>query len=655
MIRRQFFLWMAGVCALAAGDKKMAVEDSLEIHRVAAPRLSPDGAWVVYTQTQWDRKANRQVTHLWLGSADGAKPAIQLTNGEKGETAPQWSPDGARLGFLADRTGSNQVWAIRPAGGEAEKLTDEETAVGEFQWSPDGKRLAYIVKDTPKDKAEREKKKKDKFDAIVVDADFGYTHLWTVDLATKAKKRLTEGAFSASAPRWSPDGKQIAYLYTTYGTQESAFFELGGDRNTDIHVVSAEGGAPRKLVTDPGTAATPVWSPDGTRIAYSNVPDAKRWGMKSEVMVIPAGGGAALNLTANFPDAAGGNLSWSPDSQSLYWDSQQGLRNHVFRVPAAGGRIEQLTEGARIYNDIDVAKDGKRIACVSDAGDAPAEIWTIAVAGGAPQKVSNANPKIADFAIAKSEAVRWKGPDGWDIEAWLTLPLGYTPGQKVPLILNIHGGPYGAHTARFDARSQIFAANGYAVLAPNPRGSTGYGQKFVHANVTDWGGKDFGDLMAGVDAMVAKGLADPNRLLVMGGSYGGFMTFWTITQTTRFKAAIGHAGISDWYSFYGQSDIPGLMAFGFGGQPPKAAETFRRWSPMTFVEKVKTPILITHGEQDRRVPITQAEQYYRSLRDAGVEAVFVRYPREGHGIQEPNHQVDLVGRQLEWFAKHLEK
>ena len=272
MLQRFLVLALAGVAALAAGDRKITVEDSLEIRRVASPRFSPDGAWVVYTQTEWDRKGNRQVTHLWLGSADGARAPVKLTNGEKGETAPQWSPDGSRIGFLADRTGSNQVWAIRPAGGEAEKLTDEESAVSEFQWSPDGNRIAYIVRDVPKDKAEREKRKKDKFDAIVVDADFTYAHLWTLDLATKTRKRLTEGAFSAAAPRWSPDGKEIAYIYSAFGTQESSFFELNGDRNTDIHVVSATGGAPRKLVTDPGTAANPVWSPDGTRLAYTNAP-----------------------------------------------------------------------------------------------------------------------------------------------------------------------------------------------------------------------------------------------------------------------------------------------------------------------------------------------------------------------------------------------
>ncbi len=308
-----------------------------------------------------------------------------------------------------------------------------------------------------------------------------------------------------------------------------------------------------------------------------------------------------------------------------------------------------------MYADFDLSPDGNRIVCTIDNSTAPPEVWIINANGNGAGRVqiSKANSAFDEFAVAKSEAVRWKGPDNFDVEGWITYPLDYQAGKKVPMILSIHGGPYGANTARFDARAQIFAAHGYAVLAPNPRGSTGYGTKFEQANVGDWGGKDFGDLMAGVDAMIDRGIADKDKLVVMGGSYGGFMTFWTVTQTNRFKAAIGHAGISDWYSFYGQSDIPGLLTYGFGGESWKATATYRKYSPITFVSQVKTPIMITHGEQDRRVPIQQAEEFYRGVKGVGDEAIFVRYPREGHGITEPNHQIDLVGRQLEWFEKHL--
>jgi len=646
------------VVALAqAGTKKITVEDSLAIHRVAGPKFSPDGNWILYTETEWDRKNDRQVSHIWVGRASGGAGPVKLTAGEKGETAPQWAPDGSRIAFLADRStgdakNGKQVWTIRPDGGEAEKLTSEETAITDFRWAPNGKRIAFVTADTRKDKTDREKRKKDKFDAILVDADYNYTHLWTIELDGKAKKRVTEGAFSVTAPRWSPDSKSIAYVQSSMGTQESTFFDLNADRNSDIYVVSVDGGAPKRLTSNPGPDTSPAWSPDGSEIAYLSAMDPRAWAEKIDVLVMPAAGGPARNLTKDFPDSAAA-MKWSPDGKSVYWDAEEGVRRHIFRVPASGGKIVHITEGAMMYADFDISPDGARIASSVDNSMGPAEIWIVDVSGNGRTRFSRANPEFDEFAVAKSEAVHWKGPDNFDVEGWLTYPLDYQQGKKVPMILNIHGGPYGANTARFDARAQIFAAHGYAVLAPNPRGSTGYGSKFEQANVADWGGKDFGDLMAGVDAMIAKGVADPDKLLVMGGSYGGFMTFWTITQTNRFKAAIGHDGISDWYSFYGQSDIPGLMAYGFAGQPWNAAATYRKYSPITYVDKVKTPIMITHGEQDRRVAIQQAEEYYRGLKGNGVEAIFVRYPREGHGITEPNHQLDLVGRQLDWFEKHL--
>jgi dipeptidyl aminopeptidase/acylaminoacyl peptidase len=642
---------------LAAGTKKMTVEDSLTIHRVAGPKFSPDGTWIVYTQTDWDRKNDRQVSHLWIGRSNGNGAAVRLTNSEKGETSPLWSPDGSRIAFLSDRGAAEskngaQIWLIRPDGGEAEKLTSEENAITAFQWAPNGARIAFITRDTPADKADREKRKKEKFDAIRMDSDYTYAHLWTIALADKSKKRITEGAFSVAAPRWSPDSRTIAYVQSSMGQQESAWFDLNADRNSDIYVVSADGGAPRRMTTSPGPDSSPVWSPDGTELAYLSAMDPRSWAEKTDVMVMPVAGGAPRNLTRDFPDSATG-VAWSPDGKNLFWDSEEGVRRHIFRIAASGGKFVHITEGEPMYADFEISRDGNRIASTVDNGMSPAEIWVLSITGNGRTRISHANPELDDFAVAKSESVHWKGPDNFEVEGWLTYPLEYQTGKKVPMILNIHGGPYGANTARYDARTQIFAAHGYAVLAPNPRGSTGYGSKFEQANVSDWGGKDFGDLMNGVDAMIAKGVADPDRLLVMGGSYGGFMTFWTITQTNRFKAAIGHAGISDWYSFYGQSDIPGLMEYGFGGFPWKSTATYRKYSPITYVQNVKTPIMITHGEQDRRVPIQQAEEYFRGLKGNGVDVIFVRYPREGHGISEPNHQIDLVGRQLEWFEAHL--
>jgi dipeptidyl aminopeptidase/acylaminoacyl peptidase len=648
------------ICALAFaanGDKKMTIQDSLAMKNVGAPAFSPDGKWIAYTLSEWDRENNRRVSHIYLVSSDpqlakAGKP-IKLTNGEKGESSPQWSPDGTRIAFAADRDKGNQIWLISPFGGEAEKLTSEENGAGGFRWSPDSKRISFITRDTPKDKAEREKKKKDKFDTIVVEKDFIYSHLWAINVESKEKKRLTEGAFSIDSAEWSPDGKWLAFARTTNGSHESPFAELAPDRNSDLYIISADGGQARQLTTNPAPDSNPRWSPDGKWLAYTASNDAKSWTSKSEIMVIAAEGGAPRNLTKDFFESAGNGLTFSQDGKSVYFNTGVGMYSHIFTVPVSGGNISQLTKGERVFGQFDVANDGSKIAYTLNDSSSASEIYVAAINGEKAQQLTNANPQLKDFALASTEVIKWKGPDNFDIEGVLVKPLGYEQGKRYPLVLQIHGGPYGRFENSFNSRAQIFAANGYAVLLPNPRGSTGYGNKFTVANLGDWGGKDFKDIMAGVDAAIAKGIADPDKLVVMGGSYGGFMTFWTITQTDRFKAAIGHAGISDWYSFHGQSDIPGLMEYGFVGQPWNATETYRKSSPMTYVDKVKTPIMITHGEQDRRVAIAQAEEYYRALQRRGVEVVFLRFPREGHGIQEPNHQIDLVTRQLEWFDAHL--
>ncbi|MFN0084580.1 MAG: S9 family peptidase [Blastocatellia bacterium] len=632
------------------GDKKMTIEDALAVKVVGAPVFSPDGKTIAYTISEWDRKENRRVSHIYLVSV-GQGRSIRLTNGERGESGPQWSPDGARVAFLADRDKGNQIWIIPADGGEAEKLTSEENGVQSFRWSPDGKAIAFVMRDVPKDKEAREKRKKDKFDTITIDQDLQYSHLWTIQLESKEKKRLTEGAFSVQSHRWSPDGRWIVYASSKAGSQESIFTDISNDRDSDIFVIASTGGEARRLTTNPAPDANPQWSPDSRWIAYAANSDS--WASKTDLMVIPVEGGAPRNLTADFIESVGFGIDWAADGKSIYFSSGVGMYSNIHTVPVAGGKVAQITREPRSYGQFDLSSDGRSIAWTVNDSRTPDDIWVASARGDDPRKLTWVNPHLKDFAIADAEVIRWKGPDNFDIEGLLIKPLGYEAGRRYPLILQIHGGPYGRFSDSFNARNQIWAANGYAVLMPNPRGSTGYGNKFTVANLGDWGGKDFQDIMAGVDAVIARGVADPEKCVVMGGSYGGFMTFWTITQTDRFKAAIGHAAISDWYSFHGQSDIPGLMEYGFKGTPWEAADNYRRWSPMTYVGKVRTPLMITHGERDLRVNIQQGEQYYRALKKRGVEVVFHRYPREGHGIQEPNHVIDLTGRQLEWFDSHL--
>ncbi len=304
----------------------------------------------MYTQTEWDRKNDRQVSHVWISRVTANAAPVQLTNGEKGETSPQWSPDGSWVAFLADRGAAdakngNQIWLIRPNGGEAEKLTSEETPISEFRWAPDGKRIAFVTRDTPKDKAERDKRKKEKFDAIVVDTNYTFAHLWTIELAGHAKKQLTNGAATASSPRWSPDSRSIAYVQSTVGTQDSSFSGPIASRNTDIYVVDAEGGTPRQLTSSPGPDSNPLWSPDGSQIAYVSEADPNSWADKSNVLIVAASGGTPRNITRDLPDSAGANLAWSPDGKSLYWDADEGLRHQIVRIAVSGGALAHVTEG----------------------------------------------------------------------------------------------------------------------------------------------------------------------------------------------------------------------------------------------------------------------------------------------------------------------
>ncbi|HLL76959.1 MAG TPA: S9 family peptidase [Pyrinomonadaceae bacterium] len=646
------------------GQKRVTMEDVLAIRGVGAPQWSPDGKWLAFTISDWNRKENRRDSHVYLVSADGGE-VIRLTNGERGETQPAWSPDGRWIAFLANRSapaaggatpaagGGNQIWIIPVRGGEAEKLTEEDAGVSQFRWSPDSRRIAYVVRDTPQDKAERDKLKKDRFDAIVVDSGFIYSHLWTIELGTKTKRRVTEGAFSASDPQWSSDSRWIAYVAARAGAQESSFTDISEDRNTDIFIAPAEGGKPRQLTTNPGPDSQPRFSPDGRWVAYTSHPDPSVWAQKTDLLVVATEGGTPRNLTEGQSDSVSGPARWSRDGRDLYVAASVGVYGQLLRVPAAGGEARAVFEKAGGYSGVDLSPDNTRLAFLFEDARQPEDIWVSTAAGRDARRITDLNPQAKEFALGDIEVLRWKGADNLEIEGMLVKPAGYERGMKYPTILQIHGGPYARFAYGFEGRAQIYAGHGYAVLMPNPRGSTGYGHKFATANVRDWGGKDFQDLMAGVGEVVRLGVADPDRLAVMGGSYGGFMTFWAITQTDRFKAAIGHAGISDWYSFFGQSDIPGLMEYGFGGTPWAARETYERWSPVRFADRVKTPLLITHGEQDRRVPIAKAEQYYRALRRRGVPVTFVRYPRAGHSITEPNHLIDLMRRHVEWFDKYL--
>src|SRR5262245_11403536 len=636
-------------------------ELSMKVKGVGGVRVSPDGKRVVYTVNEAVMAAEKSeyLTNIWMANADGSD-TYQMTFAEKSSGNPDWSPEGKWIAFTSSRSGKNNLYLMRSTGGEAEMITDVKSGVGEFAWSPDGKWIAFAMTDPLTDDEEKNNKGKD--DSRWIDENVIMSHFYVIpvtkDAAGKRETRqLTKGNFmvgsvlgGSSGFDWSPDSKSIVF---TFARNPKADYWI----SASVSVVDVASGEIKPLAATDAAELQPIYSPDGKWIALTISDTPPTWAFQNKIHLIPAGGGTPTPLALTF-DEQPNLIGWAADSKRIYFQETRGTTTAISAINIETGAITDIEKGRAIYNGVNLNNTRTMFGMTMQNNETAAEAYVTRADSFAPVKVSGANSVLAKLPLGKMEVVRWKSSDGMEIEGILNYPVNYHPGERVPLLLVIHGGPTGVFVQNFAAGpglypTAVFNAHGYAVLRPNPRGSSGYGRKFRYANYKDWGGGDYRDLMAGVDHVIGMGVADQNRLGVMGWSYGGFMTSWVITQTRRFKAASIGAAVTNLMSFTGTADIPGFIPDYMGAQFWDNLDVYRQHSAMFNIKGVSTPSLIQHCEGDLRVPISQGYELYNALRQQGVPVRMLVMPRQGHGPTEPKMLLKVMQTNVEWFNKMI--
>lgn len=641
---------------LYSKEKRLAkIDDIMAIRNIPEAQLSPDGRNVAFVISEADLEKDKYNSDIWLAAVDGSR-TFQLTNGPGRDERPRWSPDGNRIAFLSDRDGMNQVWLINPLGGEAQILSHVHSGVYSFLWSPDSKKIALLQAD-PVTELEKNSEE-DSGDIIEVDRHMQMVHIHVIDADTGLSRRITEGNFSVDSLSWSPDSTKIAFSARPSPKIPDMF-------NADIYTVTVQDREIKRIVAQDGADASPKWSPDGKTIAFVSQDGRMEWIANWCICVVPAEGGIPRNISREFDEFIT-SCTWSPDSRTLYFQGNKGVTIQLYSVSVNLGGVQQISSGARVHRMFSFSKKGNEMAFLVSESEMPTEVYSSSVKKYEPRRLTWTNPQLDDIRLGKTEIIKWKSYDGLDIEGLLIKPVGFEAGKKYPLLTYVHGGPSAKFGKSFSPQIggaspvqgesyplHVLAGEGFAILLPNPRGSYGYGERFRMANVGDWGNGDYQDIMAGIDYVIEKGIADPDRLGIMGRSYGGYMTSWIITQTNRFKAASLGAGMSNLISFYGQTDIPGYMEYYFNGNPWTAWKEYVRRSPIFHAMRVETPTLIEHGEKDMRVPLPQAREFYRALKKKGVPVEFIIYPHQGHSIRAPKFQRDMMMRNLNWFIRWL--
>jgi len=626
-------------------------EDILNIRSVGSAKISPDGQSVVYTVRTTDWNENGYDTELWMVRS-GEEP-FQLTWTKDGSsTSPAWSPDGRWVAFAADRGAKRQVYLINPHGGEAHALTEAEEGVGGFQWAPDGGSIAFTSSEP---QSERDKEREDTYGAFAVeDHEYRMTHLWFVELpddpGTAEAKRLTEGAdFTVSGFAWSPDREEIAFSHTPDPLINSWLL-------ADISVIDVASGEIRSLVTDEGPQSNPTWSPDGAWIAYqtSTADLNSAFYTNGLFYKVPAAGGSPTQIECDL-DEDPMITAWTQDGIFLMGWERTKLR--LFHMNPISGRTSAVGSWPDQISSVDFTPDGSTVAIVAREEGSLDEIYRTPIEEFSPEKLTNVTVQIEGWTLGTSEVMSWQSRDGTTIEGVLHRPDDFDPNRKYPLFVVIHGGPTGIDfptaVTGYVYPVHQWLAKGALVLRPNYRGSAGYGEAFRSLNVRNLGVGDVWDVHSGVDHLVSQGFVDTDRMGAMGWSQGGYISAYLTTTTDRFAAISVGAGISNWVTYYVNTDIHPFTRQYLKATPWEDSDIYEQTSPMTFINQATTPTLIQHGEFDRRVPIPNAYELYQGLQDVGVETKLIVYKGFGHGITKPKERLAATWHNWQWFGKHV--
>lgn len=623
---------------------------------VSTIRVSPDGKKVVYAVKELKIIEGKSefINHLYLSGTDKMS-TIQLTRGEKNNINPKWSPDGKQIAFLSNRDGKNNLYLINIAEGEAERLTDLKSGITDFKWNNKGNQIAFISNDVQT--KEEEENKKSGEDWYFMNEKFKQGRLYLLQLSKKDEHGMYETSVLTKENRhinsfsWNPNDQWISYAHAaSSGVEDNVF--------CDISMINVNSREVKVIANTPVGENQPLFSPDGNFIAYYNLDEKGIWGGTSSVKIFSIKDNKVQTL-ADTPNGPAELISWSSDGKSVFTLEPFHTSSRIFKLSSHGKEVIEWNVGMKgVLGGLELNESGTHFGFTLQSTAISQDAYISNSLNFSPIKISNINPEFTGIPVPKTELIKWKSFDGMEIEGLLTYPLNYVAGKKYPFILNIHGGPAGSFNENFIANSSIYplaaiAENDIFILRPNPRGSNAYGLKFRLANHRDWGGGDYKDLMAGVDYAISKGWVDPEKMGVMGWSYGGFMSSWVVGHTNRFKVASIGAPVVDLVTQDLTDDIPGFLPSYMEKQPYEDWAVYDEHSPLRFVQNVKTPVLLQHGEADIRVPFSQGLMYYNALKRRGVPVRMLVLPRQPHGPIEPALILKTSQTNLSWMLHYL--